>query len=100
MPCTTLLTPKDIEYRLRVSHAKVFVSDEVGAEKFGRIGNVVNAVSTKVVVCLEGASKNEKFHDWNDYQGGLESKTRDGDWFEAERNNSKATDPCIIYFTR
>ena len=32
-PCTTLLVAKDIEYRLQISHAAVFIGDEIAVEK-------------------------------------------------------------------
>ena len=37
IPCTTLLTPKDIQFRSEVAEARAFITDEEGAAKFDQV---------------------------------------------------------------
>src|SRR5207247_9770466 len=37
IPCTTLLTPDDIQFRFQVSEARAFITDQQGAHKFGHV---------------------------------------------------------------
>ncbi len=50
IPCTTLLTPKDIAYRAEVAEAVAFVSDVSGIEKFAQVRDACPTV--KVVVAV------------------------------------------------
>ncbi|KAF8583406.1 acetyl-coenzyme A synthetase family protein [Ramaria rubella] len=93
IPCTTLLTSKDIEYRLRASRAKVFISDVVGAEKFNTISDVADV--RKIVVGIGHADA--KLEDWHSFHDDVEATTKLNDRFYGVQTLAK--DPCIIYFT-
>ncbi|KIJ37553.1 hypothetical protein M422DRAFT_231592 [Sphaerobolus stellatus SS14] len=92
IPCTTLLTPKDIEYRLSVGHAKVFVTDKAGAMKLTKVQNK-GTLSINILVEEDGST----FPGWHSFYEGVERNTKTGDRVPNLRTTRK--DPCIIYFT-
>jgi len=91
IPCTTLLTPKDIEYRLHVSHAKVFVTDEIGAQKLDKIKDTGN-------LCIRILVGPSDLKGWHSYHEGVAKNTKPLELFPALKTTIK--DPYIIYFTR
>src|SRR5713101_2080745 len=50
IPCTTLLTPKDIQYRAEVSEAAAFITDNEGAEKFDQVRSECPTVKVAILV--------------------------------------------------
>ncbi|HZC04564.1 MAG TPA: AMP-binding protein [Ktedonobacterales bacterium] len=91
IPCTTLLTPKDIAYRAEVAEAVAFVSDVSGVEKLAQVRDACPTIKVVVSVgdpgeaCPEGCVG---YHPSVD----VASLT----WYD---RRTKASDPCLIYFT-
>ena len=91
IPCTTLLTPKDIAYRAEVAEAVAFVSDASGIEKLAQVRDACPSLKVVVAVgepgdaCPEGCVG---YHPAVD----VAALT----WYE---RRTKASDPCLIYFT-
>ncbi len=91
IPCTTLLTPKDIAYRAEVAEAVAFVSDASGIEKLAQVRDICPTVKVVVSVgepgdaCPEGCVG---YHPAVD----VASLT----WYD---RRTRASDPCLIYFT-
>ena len=91
IPCTTLLTPKDIAYRAEVADAVGFVSDVSGIEKLAQVRDACPTLKVVVSVgepgdaCPEGCVG---YHPAVD----VAALT----WYE---RRTKASDPCLIYFT-
>src|SRR6516165_3760801 len=50
IPCTTLLTPKDIQFRAEVAEASAFITDSEGAEKFDQVRSESPSIDVAVLV--------------------------------------------------
>jgi len=87
VPGTTLLTPKDIRYRLAVSEASVVVTDEDDAWKVDQVLSECPSVRHRIVVGRAGGG-------WLEYEA-LMARASDG---LAHPRNASA-DPMMIYFT-
>ena len=91
IPCTTLLTSKDIAYRADVAEAVAFVSDASGIGKLAQVRDACPSVRVVVSVgdpgetCPEGCVN---YHPTVD----AASLT----WYD---RRTKASDACLIYFT-
>jgi acyl-coenzyme A synthetase/AMP-(fatty) acid ligase len=85
IPATTLLTSRDIKYRLVATDIKAIVATDEDALK---VEDAVNSTSTNPLLIIIGERKG-----WHDY-----IKERDmADTFEGERAFSE--EPALIYFT-
>src|SRR5207249_11908424 len=60
VPGTTLLTPKDIEYRLNLAEASVVITDEDNQEKLERVLPQCPTVKRRIVVGRGGG--------WHEYE--------------------------------
>jgi acyl-coenzyme A synthetase/AMP-(fatty) acid ligase len=91
IPCTTLLTPKDIQYRAELAETAALVTDEAGAAKFAQVRAQCPTIRQVVVVgdpeaaCPEGCQAYYSLVD-------MASPT----WPE---RRTVSSDPCLIYFT-
>lgn len=87
IPGTTLLTSKDLEYRLQASEAKVIITDDENAHKVDAIADRCPSLRLKVAVGSEPQG-------WADYEQlvSMASSNR-------PKCETNATDPAIIYFT-
>jgi acyl-coenzyme A synthetase/AMP-(fatty) acid ligase len=54
-PCTTLLVAKDIEYRLQISHAAVFIGDEVSVRKCLQVRRKGKCPALRCVIQIGGS---------------------------------------------
>ncbi|NPA39432.1 MAG: acyl--CoA ligase [Thermodesulfobacteria bacterium] len=84
IPSTTMLTPKDLEYRLTVANIKAIISDEVNAPK---VEEAVNNVNSKAILI-----NIDQREGWESYQELFKKEA-----FIGERAN--ADDPSFIFFT-
>jgi acetyl-CoA synthetase/medium-chain acyl-CoA synthetase len=87
VPGTTLLTPKDIQYRLAVSEASVVVTDEDDTWKVDQVLAECPSVRHRIVVGRAGGG-------WLPYEALM---ARASDRLAHPRNPS--ADPMMIYFT-
>ncbi len=91
IPCTTLLTPKDIAFRAEMAEAVAFVSDASGIAKLAQVRDACPTLKVVVSVgepgdaCPEGCVSYHPIVD-------VASLT----WYE---RRTRASDPCLIYFT-
>lgn len=90
-PATTLLVPKDLEYRANVSKAVCFVGDHDSAQKFDQI----KESKVKVKLLLRLVSK-DPMKGWKSYDEELEDVPDDTLYTGPK---TKSSDPAIIYFT-
>jgi acetyl-CoA synthetase/medium-chain acyl-CoA synthetase len=90
-PGTTLLTTKDIQYRLGVSEASVVVTDEENQWKIDRVLGDCPSVKHRILV---GAGGGRADGEWLPYDGLME---RASDRMAHPGNSSG--DPMMIYFT-
>jgi acyl-coenzyme A synthetase/AMP-(fatty) acid ligase len=89
-PCTTLLVDKDIEYRVQVSGAKVFVGDEISVRKMLKVKSKCPTV--KHVLQIGRTIPKEAV----DFRAMLR-KVSQGAVFEPL--DLKPKDPSLIFFT-
>jgi medium-chain acyl-CoA synthetase len=89
-PCTTLLVDKDIEYRVQVSGATVFVGDETSVRKVLKVKS--KCPTLKHLLQIGGTIPEESV----DFRATL-SKVAEGAVFEPL--DLKPKDPSLIFFT-
>jgi acyl-coenzyme A synthetase/AMP-(fatty) acid ligase len=87
VPGTTLLTPKDIQYRLAVSEASVVVTDEDDTWKVDRVLAECPSVRHRIVVGRAGGG-------WLEYEA-LMARASD----RLAHPHNPSADPMMIYFT-
>ncbi len=91
IPCTTLLTPKDIQYRADIAEAVALVTDSEGAAKMAQVRAQCPTIRTVMVVDELGAECPEGcvgYHPTVD--AALPT------WYG---RRTRSDDPCLIYFT-
>ena len=86
VPGTTLLTPKDIEYRLNIAEASVVVTDEDNQEKIERVVARCPTVKHRIVV-----GRGAGWHEYEPLLGRASARM-------AHPRNASG-DPMMIYFT-
>jgi acyl-coenzyme A synthetase/AMP-(fatty) acid ligase len=93
IPCTTLLTPKDIQFRSEVAEARVFITDQEGAHKFDQVRNQCPTIAQTILIA-EGDTDKAGRENWNDYHTIIAqaSPTFTGP-------KTRSDDPCLVYFT-
>jgi acetyl-CoA synthetase/medium-chain acyl-CoA synthetase len=87
MPGTTLLTTKDIQYRLAVSDASVVITDEENAAKIDHVLAECPSVRHRIVVGRAGGA-------WSDYERLMRQASA-----SLPHPGNASGDPMIIYFT-
>ena len=55
IPCTTLLTPKDMQYRAEIAEAVALITDQAGAEKLAQVRAQCPTIRVVMVVDEPGA---------------------------------------------
>ena len=87
MPGTTLMTAKDIQYRLTVSDASVVITDEENAPKVDAVLSECPAVKRRIVVGRGGEG-------WLPYESLMEKASA-----AFAHPGNASTDPMMVYFT-
>jgi acyl-coenzyme A synthetase/AMP-(fatty) acid ligase len=91
MPGTTLLTPRDIAYRITSAEASVAVVDAEGTAKVDQVAADCPSLQTRIV--LDGqAATTDGWHSWAEGLAGA------GDG-PPETAPTRADDPMLLYFT-
>jgi acyl-coenzyme A synthetase/AMP-(fatty) acid ligase len=88
IPCTTLLTSKDLQYRAEVAEAQGLITDREGAEKFDQVRGQCPTV--KQAILVEGEAR----PGWISYHEIVAAASPD---FNGPKTRSD--DPCLVYFT-
>jgi acetyl-CoA synthetase/medium-chain acyl-CoA synthetase len=91
IPCTTLLTPKDIQYRAEAAEAVALATDGAGADKVAQVRAQCPTLRTVVVVDEPGAKCPA---DCTGYHPAVDVASPV--WYGSR---TTASDPCLIYFT-
>lgn len=92
-PCTTLLVDKDIEYRIKVSNATVFVGDKVAVDKVLKIRK--NCPSLRTILQIGGEAPSGS--DVVAFETAL-SKVSKNAHFDTPKS-LKPVSPALIFFT-
>jgi acetyl-CoA synthetase/medium-chain acyl-CoA synthetase len=92
IPCTTLLTAKDIQYRAEVAEVQGIITDHEGAEKFDQVRRECPTIKYTILVSEDadiGGREN-----WTNYHAVIADTAPD---FNGPKTRSD--DPCLVYFT-
>jgi acetyl-CoA synthetase/medium-chain acyl-CoA synthetase len=87
IPCTVLLTPKDLKYRIDTAEVKAVVTDEENAPKVEEVKEQCPTLQAAVIL-------GEERPGWHSYKKGMEQASAE---FSTEKTLSD--DPCMVYFT-
>lgn len=88
IPCTTLLTAKDIQFRAEVADVRGFITDAEGAAKFDAVREQCPTIRFTVLV---DASERPN---WTNYR---QITAHAASTYTGPK--TKSDDPCLIYFT-
>ena len=91
IPCTTLLTPKDIQYRAEIAEPVALITDRAGADKLAQVREQCPTIRHAIVVDEPGAECPTNcvgYHPAVDIASPIWYGTR-----------TKSSDPSLIYFT-
>ena len=92
IPCTTLLTPKDIQFRAEVAEASGFITDSEGAPKFDEVRKHCPTITYTILVEPDaGLAKREG---WTNYHQIVNEAPP-----EYNGPKTRSDDPCLVYFT-
>ncbi len=88
IPCTTLLTAKDLEFRAGVAEVQGIVTDDEGAQKFDQVRKTSPTIRHTILVSAHDLP------DWTNFEsiGAAASPTYTGP-------KTSSDDPCLVYFT-
>jgi len=92
IPCTTLLTSKDIQFRAEVAEAQGFITDSEGAPKFDEVRKDCPTITYTILV--EPNADVAKREGWTSYHQIVDEASPE---FKGAKTNSD--DPCLVYFT-
>jgi len=92
IPCTTLLTPQDIQYRAGVAEVKGIITDSEGAAKFDQVRNACPTINHTIMV--EPDVDVARREGWTSYHQIVEEVSPH---FTGPKTRSD--DPCLVYFT-
>ena len=90
IPCTTLLTPKDIQFRAEVAEAAGFITDSEGAGKFDQVRSECPTVLHAILVDTPRAEQ----AGWTNYHQIVEKASP-----VYKGPKTRSDDPCLVYFT-
>ena len=88
IPGTTLLTEKDIAYRVKAAEIDAVVTDEAGAEKVDHIADHLAGLQFKILVEKKSRSA------WHAYEELVTAASH-----EPQHELTKSDQPALIYFT-
>jgi len=92
IPCTTLLTPKDIQFRSEVAEVQGFVTDSEGAAKFDQVR--ADCPTIKYAVLVESNADTAIREGWTSYHKVVDTASP-----EFTGPKTRSDDPCLVYFT-
>jgi len=90
IPCTTLLTPKDIAFRAGVAEAVAIITDHEGAARFDQVRKECPTVQHAILVDTPQSERDG----WTNYHQIVDEASPE---FTGEKTRSD--DPCLVYFT-
>lgn len=92
IPCTTLLTPQDIQYRAGIAEAKGLITDGEGAAKFDQVRAACPTL--KYTVMLEVDADVGMHEGWTGYHQIVDEASA-----HFTGPTTRSDDPCLVYFT-
>jgi len=93
IPCTTLLTPRDIQFRSDIAKAVAIVTDHEGAAKFDQVRTECPTI--KYAILTDEANTDTAGREgWIIYQQIVSEAST-----EFTGPKTRSDDPCLVYFT-
>jgi acyl-coenzyme A synthetase/AMP-(fatty) acid ligase len=92
IPCTTLLTPKDIQFRAEVAEAAGFITDSEGAAKFDQVRAECPTIRVTVLVGPNADVAGRE--GWTSCSQIVDEASP-----EFTGPKTRSDDPCLVYFT-
>jgi acyl-coenzyme A synthetase/AMP-(fatty) acid ligase len=92
IPCTTLLTPKDIQFRAEIAEAAGFITDGEGAAKFDQVRSECPTVQYAILVDAKAGVAGREW--WTSYHQVVEKASP-----EFTGPKTRSDDSCLVYFT-
>src|SRR6266567_7639895 len=93
IPCTTLLTPKDIQFRSDIAEAVAIITDHEGAAKFDQVR--ADCPTIKCAILADEATDDTAGREgWTSYQQIVNEASP-----EFTGPKTRSDDPCLVYFT-
>jgi acyl-coenzyme A synthetase/AMP-(fatty) acid ligase len=93
IPCTTLLTPKDIQFRAGVAEVAALITDAEGSHKFDQVRS--ECPSIRFAVLVDGHNADLSGREWwTSYHQIVDEASPE---FTGPKTSSD--DPCLVYFT-
>jgi acyl-coenzyme A synthetase/AMP-(fatty) acid ligase len=93
IPCTTLLTPKDIQFRAGIAEAVAIITDHEGAAKFDQVR--AECPTIKYAILIDEANADTAGREgWTSYQQIVNEASP-----EFTGPKTRSDDPCLVYFT-
>jgi acyl-coenzyme A synthetase/AMP-(fatty) acid ligase len=93
IPCTTLLTPKDIQFRCEVAEARAFITDQEGAYKFDQVRGACPTV-TQTILIAESSPDTAGRENWTEYHTITAEASP-----QFTGPKTRSDEPCLVYFT-
>ena len=90
VPCTILLTPKDIQFRAEVAETNTIITDNEGAAKFDQVRSQCPTIQHAILIDTPQSER----AGWTNYHQIVDEASSD---FTGEKTRSD--DPCLVYFT-
>ena len=92
IPCTTLLTPKDIQFRATIADAVAIITDGEGAAKFDQVRKECPSIAFAVEV--EPNAEIARREGWTNYYQIVDRASP-----EFTGPKTRSDDSCLVYFT-
>ena len=93
MPATSLLTPRDIEYRINASRARFAIVTDDNADKVDAVRTACPSLERLVVVSRRGGSESRP--GWADFREAMDAAPAS----YAPDRPTRADEPMLVYFT-
>jgi len=93
IPCTTLLTPKDIQFRAEIAQPVAIITDHEGVAKFDQVRT--DCPTIKYAILADEANYDTSGHEgWTDYRQIVSEASP-----QFTGPKTRSDDPCLVYFT-
>ncbi len=93
IPCTTLLTPKDIQFRAEIAQPVAIITNHEGAAKFDQVR--ADCPTIKYAILADEANYDTSgYEGWTDYRQIISEAAS-----EFTSPKTRSDDPCLVYFT-
>jgi acyl-coenzyme A synthetase/AMP-(fatty) acid ligase len=93
VPCTTLLTPKDIQFRADAAEAVAIITDNEGSYKFDQVRGESPSVKYPILVDADNPDNSGREW-WTNYHQIVNEASP-----EFTGPKTRSDDPCLVYFT-